>query len=92
MGTNASVTALIAYKILSIYKDNRGFVTTGSTSVQASVHRKDLNPLVSILIDSGLITFIGRLIRSIMYYKSAFGAYPLARCVTMLYVRVSCRL
>ena len=88
-GVNASVTALIVYKIFTIYKDIRGFDT--STSVQANAHGRNLNPLVSILIESGLITLVGRLIVA-MLDKFTIDAYPLVECVVILYVRISYRL
>ena len=85
---NALVTVLIVYRIMTVYTDIRGI----DTGVQASAHAKNLNPLVSILIESGLITFVGQLAQSIMY-KSATAAFPLVGgCVVMLYVRTSCRL
>jgi hypothetical protein len=89
LGVNALVTALIVYRIITVYNDIRGF------NVQASMHgngQRDLYPLISILIESGLITFVGQLAQSIMY-KSAGFAFPLVGgCVVMLYVRASCRL
>ena len=55
--------------------------------------QRDLySPLISILIESGLITFVGQLTQSIMY-KSATAAFPLVSgSVVMLYVRASFRL
>lgn len=83
LGVNALVTALIVYKIISVYHNIREF------NIQACVHGTDFNPLISMLIESGLITFIGQLTQSIMY-KSATEAFPLVGgCVVMLYVRVS---
>ena len=91
LGVNALVTALIVYRIITVYNDIREF--TGN--VQASAHGnglRDLYPLISILIESGLITFVGQLAQSIMY-KFAAAAFPLVGgCVVMLYVRASCRL
>ena len=89
LGVNTLVTALIVYKIVSVYNDIRGFNTSNA---QASAYgnqdgRRDLYPLISILIESGLITFIGQLTQSIMY-KTATIAFPLvAGSVVMLYVR-----
>jgi hypothetical protein len=85
LGVNALVTALIVYRIISVYNDIRGF-NTGI--VRASAHgngQRDLYPLISILIESGLLTFVGQLAQSIMY-KSAGDAFPLVGgCVVMLY-------
>ena len=92
---NTLVTGLIVYKIITVYHDIRGFrVNTTGSNVQASAQgnasgRRDLYPLISILIESGLITFVGQLTQSIMY-KSASFAFPLVGgCVVMLYVRSS---
>ena len=92
LGVNALVTAMIVYKIATTYRNIQGI---SSGNVRGGAHgngQRDLNPLVSIMIESGLITFVGQLVQSIMY-KSANAAFPLVGgCVVMLYVRVSCRL
>jgi hypothetical protein len=92
LGMNMLVTALIVYKIISVYNDTREF---NKSSVQASSHgngRRDLSPLISILIESGLMTFVGQLTQSIMY-KTAPEVFPLVGgCVVILYVRASFRL
>jgi len=85
LGVNAATTALIVYRIVIVYNDIRGF---NVSSVQGSAHgsgQRDLSPLISILIESGLITFVGQLTQSIMY-KSATSAFPLVGGpVVMLY-------
>ena len=87
LGVNTLVTALIVYRIMTVYNDIQGF----DTSVQASTHGKSLNSLISILIGSGLIIFVGQLTQSILVYKSDFTALPLpSHCVVMLFVRASC--
>ena len=74
---------------MTVYNDIRGFDVS---SIRTDAHGKDLNPVISIMIESGLITFVGQLAQSIMY-KSANAAFPLVGgVVVMLYVRVSCRL
>ena len=89
LGVNTLVTALIVYRIMTVYSDVRGF---DICSIQTDAHGKDPNPVISIMIESGLITFVGQLAQSIMY-KSANAAFPLVGgCVVMLYVRISCRL
>jgi len=83
LGVNTLVNALIVCRIMTVYNDIQGF----DTSVQAtgSTHGKNLNSLVSILMESFLITFVGQLTQSIMY-KSAQAAFPLVSgCVVMLY-------
>ena len=92
LGVNTLVTGLIVYRIVTVYNDIRGF---SINNVQGSTYgsgQRDLSPLISILIESGLITFVGQLTQSIMY-KSATDAFPLVGgCVVMLYVWASCRL
>jgi hypothetical protein len=85
LGVNALVTALIVYKIINVYNDIRGYNSNIQASAHGSGHR-NLYPLISILIESGLITFVAQLAQSIMY-KSAGDAFPLVGgCVVMLYV------
>ena len=87
LAVNTLVTALIVYRIITVYNDIRGFNTGGS---QSSVLGLDLSPLISILIESGLMTFVAQLTQTVMY-KSATRAFPLVGgCVVVLYVRVSC--
>jgi len=87
LAVNALVTALIVYRINTVYNDIRGF---NSKSNVGSHHgsaggQRDLYPLISILIESGLITFVAQLTQSIMY-KSASEAFPLVGgVVVMLY-------
>ena len=76
---------MIVYKIITVYHDIREFNVLGSG------HR-DLSPIISILIESGLITFVAQLAQSIMF-KTDNAAFPLVGgCVVMLYVRVSYQL
>jgi hypothetical protein len=100
LGVNTLTTALIVYKIVTVYNEIRGFTGnnsnvgsgTGSSAYSPGTGQRDLYPLISILIESGLVTFVGQLAQSIMY-KTAPDAFPLvAGCVVMLYVRASCRL
>ena len=85
---NAVTTALIVYRIMTVYNDLRGFNANSSSHGSG---QRNLNPLISILIESGLLTFVGQLAQTIMY-KSVTVAFPLVGgCVVMLYVRVSCR-
>jgi len=83
LAVNALVTGLIVYRIITVYNDIRGFNTS---NFQSSAHgHRDLYPLISILIESGLITFVAQLAQSIMY-KSAGVAFPLVGgSVVMLY-------
>ena len=91
LGVNAVTTALIVYRIMTVYNGLRGF-NVNSSSYGNGQHNLNLTTLISILIESGLITFVGQLAQSIMYrYMSAAVAFPLVGgCVIMLYVRASC--
>ena len=83
LGVNALVTSLIVYKIITVYNDIRG----PKSDFQDGNGQHDLSPLISILIESGLITFVAQLAQSIMY-KYANDAFPLVSgTVVMLYVR-----
>jgi len=85
LGMNAVTTALIVYRIMTVYNDIRGFSTSSGQGNAHGSGQRNLNPLISILIESGLITFVGQLAQSIMY-KSATRAFPLVGgCVVMLY-------
>ena len=93
LGANALDTGLIVFKIINVYHDIRGLHPTnsrpGSTYGRPSGQR-DLYPLISILVESGLITFLAQLAQSIMY-KFASAAFPLVGgVVVMLYVSHSC--
>ena len=83
LAVNALVTALVVYKIITVYQEVRGLSALGDG-------QRDLYyPLISILVESGLITFVGQLVQTIMY-KSADNAFPLiGGSVVMLYVRAS---
>jgi uncharacterized protein YggT (Ycf19 family) len=91
LGVNAFTTALIVYKIVTVYNDipSQGF-NISNVLAQAHAHGSghlDLSPLISILIETGLITFVGQLTQSIMY-RCATIAFPLVGgCVVMFYVR-----
>ena len=88
LGVNTVATGLIVYRIITVYNDIRGF---NIGSVQGSAHgngQNHLSPLVSILIESGLITFVGQLTQSIMYKSATFAFALVGGCVVMLYVRL----
>ena len=88
MTVNALATGLIVYRIITVYNEVRGF--SNSNSQGSVLGHRDLSPLISILIESGLITFVGQLTQTIMY-KSATEAFQLVGgSVVMLYVRASC--
>ena len=85
---NAVATTLIVYRIITVFNSIQEFnVSNGPRSGQ-----RDLSPIVPILIESGMITFVAQLIQSVLY-KTANHVFPLiGGIVVMLFVRTSCRL
>jgi hypothetical protein len=86
LAVNTFATALIVYKIIIIHIEVQQLdVQTNGSGIP------NLSTLISILVESGLITFAGQLAQSIMY-KAATNAFLLVGgSVVMLYVR-ACRL
>ena len=77
---NALVTGLIIYKILTVYREIRGL----ESGVELG---REIVPIISILIESGVITFVVQLVQ-ILLYKFDVSAYPLlGGVVVQLYVR-----
>ena len=87
LGVNALVTALIVYKIVTVSRDLRKY----NDQAHGYGHL-DLSALISILIESGLITFAGQLVQSVMYKFATDEFNLVSGVVVMLYVRASCRL
>ena len=86
---NAIVTALIVYKIITISNNIRRYnVSTVQGSAANGSGQLNLSHLISILIESGLITFVGQLAQSIMYKFADFAFVMVGGCVVMLYVRL----
>jgi len=87
LGANALDTGLIVFKIINVYHDIRGLHPSPTSSRPGSYGsgQRDLYPLISILVESGLITLAAQLMQSIMY-KFAAPAFPLVGgVVVMLY-------
>jgi len=89
LGVNALVTILIVYRILAVYNDIRrpkSNVQATSLSLHGNGQRDLYYPLISILIESGLITFVAQLAQTVMY-KYATVAFPLVgtNIVVMLF-------
>ena len=84
LAENALVTGLIIFKILAVYRDIQG-LTSGFG--YANGLRRDVVPIISILIESGVITFMAQLVQTLIY-KFNFTAYPLiGGLVVQIYVR-----
>ena len=81
---NALLTSLIVYKIVSVYRNLRGF---GKTRTVYGNGPRDLYPLISILVESGVITCTAQLVQSAMY-KAAPDYFPIiSGAVVMIFVR-----
>ena len=86
LGVNTLVTALVVYKIVTVYNDIREF---NARNFQTGAHRDgpcDFYPLISILIESGLITFVWQLAQLIMYTTTSSGFSLIYGCVVIVYV------
>jgi len=85
LAVNALVTGLIVYRIINVYNEIRGFGNVNVSGHGSTSGQRNLYPLISILIESGLITFVAQLAQTVMY-KSATAAFPLVGgCVVVLY-------
>ena len=81
---NALATGLIVAKILIVNRDIRGLEIRVGYANQGL--GRDIVPIVSILIESGMITFVAQLVQIFMF-KFANTAYPIiGGPVVMLYV------
>ena len=81
---NALTTGLIVYKILTIYHVGS---ESGVGYADASGLDHEIVPIISIMIESGVITFLAQLVQTVMY-KIDITAYPIiGGLVVQLYVR-----
>ena len=87
LAVNALTSALIVYKIITIYKEIQDL------NVQTNRNgNPNIFAAISILIEAGLIAFVGQLAQ-IIVCQFADDAFPLVTgSLVMLYVRASCRL
>lgn len=94
LGLNTLVTSLIVYKITTVFHEiRRGFNTRNVrvSNYGNAYGQRDLYPLVSILVESGLMAFVGQLAQSILF-KVCPTVFPLiSGSVVIIYVRASCR-
>ena len=78
---NALVTGLIIFKILIVFREIQGLES------RVGLGPRDIFPVISILIESGVITFVVQLMQTFMY-KFYITAYPiLSGVIVQLYVR-----
>lgn len=84
LAEKALVTGLIIFKILTVYCEIRGLESHVS---YANGLGRDIVPITSILIESGVITAMAQLLQTLMY-KFEVTAYPIiGSLVVQLYVR-----
>jgi hypothetical protein len=84
LAENAITTGLIVYKILTIYRVGR---ESRAGLGHADTSGLDIVPIISIMIESGVITFLAQLVQTLMY-KFDITAYPIiGGFVVQLYVR-----
>ena len=88
LAANAVATGLIVFKIFMVYRElqtvkNRAGFANGRGSF-------DRYPILSILVESGLVTFVGQLVQTVLF-KNDNAMFPIVSgIVVMLYVRASC--
>jgi hypothetical protein len=91
LAENALVTGLIIFKILTAHRDIQGLT---SRVGQPNGFGRYTGPIMSVMIESGLITFMAQLVLTLIY-KFDNTAYPIiCGFIVQLYVRgltVNCR-
>ena len=86
LAENALATGLVIFKILIVYRDIRELE---SRVGYVNGLGRDVVRIISILIESGVITFIAQLVHILMY-RFDITAYPIiGGPVVQIYVRVS---
>ena len=86
LAENALVTGLLIFKILTVYRDLhwQGLETRVR---YANGLGRDITPIISILIESGVITFVAQLVQTLMF-KLDNTSYPIiGGPVVQIYVR-----
>ena len=85
LAENALVTGLLIFKILRIYRDIRELE---SRIGYANGLGRDVVRIITILLESGVITFIAQLVHTLMYRFDLTTAYPIiGGPVVQIYVR-----
>ena len=90
LAANAVATSLIVFKIFMVYRGlqtvkNRAGFFNGRGSL-------DRYPVLSILVESGLVTFVGQLVQTVLFNNDNPMFPIVSGVVVMLYVRASCRI
>ena len=85
LAENALVTGLIVYKIVIAYRGIQGLANRVG---HPNVLGRDIAPIISILIESGVITFTAQLVQILMYRFDIDNGYlVVGGFVVQLYVR-----
>jgi hypothetical protein len=85
LAENALVTGLIVNKILTVYRDIQGLT---SRVGYPNVLGRDIVPIISILVESGMLTFTAQLVQTLMYRFDIKTGYPIVGgFIVQLYVR-----
>ena len=86
LAENALVTGLIVYKILTVYRGIQGL--TSRVGYPKGLLGRDIVPIISILIESGVITFTAQLVQTLMFKFDISTGYPIiGGFIVQLYVR-----
>ena len=88
LAVNAGVTSLIVLKILIVYREHQQELKTGTVYANGRVPY-NFYPIISILVESGLITFIGQLVQVILYKIDANASPAVYGVIVMLHVSAS---
>ena len=85
---NALVTALLIYKILTVYRDIQGLENRESRVGYANgLGSRNIVPIIFILIESGVITFMAQLVQTLIYKFDITAYRIIGGPVVQLYVR-----
>ena len=90
LAVNAGVTSLIVFKILIVYHEHQQELKTGTVYPNGRVPCNFYPTIISILVESGLITFIGQLVQVILYKIDANASPVVYGVIVMLHVSASC--
>ena len=85
LAQNALVTALLIYKILIVYRDIQGSENRVGYANGLGPH--NIVPIIFVLIESGVITFMAQLVQTLMYRFDNPAYRIIGGPVVQLYVR-----
>ena len=85
LAENALVTGLLIYKILTVYRDIQG--SENRVGYANGLGPRNIVPIIFILIESGLITFMAQLLQTLMLKFDSDAYRVIGGPVVQLYVR-----